>query len=211
MSQLYRFCISLNHHHLSFPSSLFSALLPFSIAFSAGPLQNWYLHSPDDYNRDYSFLFQFLASRKLFEQINRARILDRVTGMRGREGGSNSIWTHFHAFNVCYWKSYAPWFNRSWLCFTAKLKSFEDTKIARDENGRCFFFSSYFSRLFLCFFLFVIVESFQISRISDRLINFAAKQIWKRIATRAIKFVFFEPKVKETKGEDWFSDFYHSV
>lgn len=108
MSQLYRFCISLNHHHhLSFPSSLFSALLPFSIAFSAGPLQNWYLHSPDDYNRDYSFLFQFLASRKLFEQINRARILDRVTGMRGREGGSNSIWTHFHAFNVCYWKSYA--------------------------------------------------------------------------------------------------------
>lgn len=84
MSQLYRFCISLNHHHhLSFPSSLFSALLPFSIAFSAGPLQNWYLHSPDDYNRDYSFLFQFLASRKLFEQINRARILDRVTGMRG--------------------------------------------------------------------------------------------------------------------------------
>lgn len=57
--------------------------------------------------------------------------------------------------------------------------------------------------------LFVIVfESFQIS---DRLINFAAKQIWKRIATRAIKFVFFEPKVKETKGEDWFSDFYHSV
>lgn len=142
MSQLYRFCISLNHHHhLSFPSSLFSALLPFSIAFSAGPLQNWYLHSPDDYNRDYSFLFQFLASRKLFEQINRARILDRVTGMReGRGGGSNSIWTHFHAFNVCYWKSYAPWFNRSWLCFTAKLKSFEDTKIVRDENGRCFLF-----------------------------------------------------------------------
>lgn len=138
MSQLYRFCIALNHHSFPFPPLPFSGLLPFSIAFSTGPLQNWYLHSPDDYNRDYSFLFQFLASRKLFEQINRARILDRVTEMRERglvPIQSERIFMH----STCVIEKVVPRDLTVLDCFTAKLKSFEDTKSRgwKDfENGR---------------------------------------------------------------------------
>lgn len=66
MSQLYR---SASSYHSSL---LFS--LSFTILYSIfhWPLAKLIFAFSPRLHRDYSFLFQFLASRKLFEQINRA-------------------------------------------------------------------------------------------------------------------------------------------